>query len=105
MAEFAKVLDSKVVEVKNVEENFFNSFTDTSPGKWIETFKDGSQRNTYAGVGYLYNHDDDYFYQPSPYPSWTFNTTTKTWEPPVAHPDADDDSYVWNESSGAWENE
>lgn len=105
MAYFAKVLDGKVVEVKNVEEGFFDNFTDTSPGTWIETFKDGSQRNIYAGVGYLYNHDDDYFYQPSPYSSWTFNTTSKTWEPPVAHPDSDDDSYVWNESSGAWENE
>lgn len=105
MAYFAKVLDGKVVEVKNVEEGFFDNFTDTSPGIWIETFKDGSQRNIYAGVGYLYNHDDDYFYQPSPYSSWTFNTTSKTWEPPVAHPDSDDDSYEWNESSGAWENE
>ena len=105
MAEFAKVINGKVVEVKTADENFFSNFVDTSPGTWIETFRDGSQRNTYAGVGYLYNHDDDYFYQPSPYSSWTFNTTSKTWEPPVSHPDSDDDSYVWNETSSAWENE
>ena len=105
MAHYAKILKGKVVEVKTADEDFFTGFTDTSPGKWIETFIDGSQRNTYAGVGYLYSHDDDYFYPPSPYPSWTFNTTSKTWEPPVAHPDSNDDLYVWNETNGAWETE
>ena len=106
MAHYAKILDGKVVEVKTADENFFSNFVDTSPGTWIETFVDGSQRNKYAGVGDLYNSDDDYFYYPSPYPSWTFNTTSKSWEaPPVAHPDANDDSYEWNETSGAWENE
>ena len=103
MAHYAKILDGKVVEVKTADEDFFTGFTDTSPGKWIETFRDRSQRDKYAGVGDLYNSDDDYFYPQSPYPSWTFNTTSKTWEAPVACPDSSDDSYVWNEETQTWD--
>ena len=33
--------------------------------------------------------------------SWTLNTTTCLWEPPVAYP-SDDKSYVWDETTKSW---
>ena len=59
MANFAKVLDGVVVEVLSAEAEFFDTYIDSSPGNWIETFKDAngkaSKRYNYAGVGQLYN--------------------------------------------------
>ena len=45
---------------------------------------------------------------PSPYPSWTWNDTTKLWEAPVKKPELNsDDNYflIWNESIMDWEQE
>jgi hypothetical protein len=55
-----------------------------------------------AGVGDFYDAVADVFYQPSPYPSWTLNTTTYEWEPPVPHPGYDDKKYYWNEETQQW---
>ena len=86
---FAKVVTSpvgigttsvvnKVTSVIVAEPDFFNSYVDDTPGRWIETFKgmfggvlyqeDGSKasdqsgvgtmRYNYAGVGYEYDIDN-----------------------------------------------
>lgn len=58
-------------------------------------------RKNYAYIGGFYNPDDDAFYNPQPYSSWTLNTTTYLWEPPVAYP-TDGKAYTWNEQTRAW---
>tara|TARA_E500000318_G_C3394486_1_gene147303 strand:+ start:181 stop:510 length:330 start_codon:yes stop_codon:yes gene_type:complete len=106
MAIFAKVLDGVVVEVLNAEAGFFDTYIDSSPGNWIETFKnasgDASKRYNYAGVGRLYDAQADAFYSAQPFDSWTLNTTTYLWEPPVAYP-ADNGAYTWNEDTQTWD--
>ena len=106
MAIFAKVLDGVVVEVLSAETEFFDTYIDSSPGNWIETFKnangDASKRYNYAGVGRLYDAQADAFYAPQPFDSWTLNTTTYLWEPPVAYP-ADNGAYTWNEKTQTWD--
>ena len=42
--------------------------------------------------------DKDAFYKPQPYASWTLNSTTYYWEPPVTYP-SDGKEYIWNESA------
>ena len=37
MGHFAKVVDSKVVQVIVAEPDFFTTFVDSSPGQWIQT--------------------------------------------------------------------
>ena len=37
------------------------------------------------------------FYSQQPYASWTLNTTTYLWEPPITYP-TDGKSYDWNEN-------
>ena len=44
MSHFAKVLGGKVIQVIVAEQDFFNTFVDTSPGEWIQT-----SYNTHGG--------------------------------------------------------
>jgi hypothetical protein len=56
----------------------------------------------YAGIGYSYDATDKAFYAPQPFPSWTLNKTSYTWEAPVAYP-SDQKPYAWNEETKAWD--
>jgi len=109
MSHFAKVLDGKVIQVIVAEQDFFNTFVDSSAGEWIQTSYNtiGNQhpegrplRGNYAGVGFTYNRENDVFYAPQPYPSWTLNDNW-LWEAPVAYPD-DGKLYNWDETTTSW---
>ena len=121
MAHFAKVLDNEVLKVIVAEQEFFDTFVDDSPGKWIQTSyntfggihynietgepsddQNKALRYNYAGIGYTYDPDADAFYAPKPYDSWTLDTDTYLWEPPTPYPD-DGEDYSWNEESQEWE--
>ena len=121
MAHFAKVLNGKVTQVIVAEQDFIDSMIDTSAGTWIQTSYNTSGgvyyqansttqsddqskalRYNYAGIGYTYDAEADAFYGTQPYPSWTLNTTSYTWEAPSAMPD-DGEKYVWNESTTTWD--
>ena len=117
MAHYAKIVDSKVVQVIVAEADFFNTFVDSSPGAWIQTSyntrggihygqdgnPDGGQalRGNYAGIGYTYDQANDVFYAPQPYASWTMNNTSWTWEPPTPYP-TEDGPYTWDETTTSW---
>ena len=101
MPHFAKVLDGKVLLVNVVHDGFFDDFVDTSPGEWLECAVDGSIRANYPSIGDIYDRTNDVFYHPQPFPSWTLNQTTWTWEPPVPYPDMNK-SYVWDEPNEQW---
>ena len=117
MSHYAKVLDGKVIQVIVAEEEFFQSFVDSSPGDWLKTSyntrgnvhygpdgnPDGGEalRGNYAGIGYVYDRTIDAFYPPQPYPSWVLSPHTILWEAPVAQPD-DGKKYTWDESTTSW---
>jgi hypothetical protein len=110
MSHFAKVLDGKVLQVIVAEKEFFDTFVDSSPGTWIQTSYNthGNKhpegrplRGNYAGIGYTYDAINDVFYAPQPFPSWTLNNTTWTWEAPVAYP-KDGKAYLWDEAKTNW---
>lgn len=111
MSHFAKVLDGKVTQVIVAEPDFFTTFVDSSPGTWIQTSYNtiGGQhtqggtplRGNYAGIGYIYDAQNDVFYAPQPYASWILNKETWIWEAPVAMP-TDGKKYKWEESSKSW---
>jgi len=111
MSHFAKVTDGKVTQVIVAEQEFFDTFVDTSAGTWLQTSYNtlGNQhpenrplRGNYAGIGYTYDATNDVFYAPQPFPSWILNNTTWTWEAPVSYP-TDGKLYKWNESITNWE--
>jgi hypothetical protein len=120
MSHYAKVLDGKVIQVIVAEAEFFESFIDSSPGTWIQTSyntrgnvhystetgepsadQSKALRGNYAGIGFTYDHTNDVFYPPRPFPSWTLNETTWLWEAPVAYPE-DGKHYAWDESTLTW---
>lgn len=111
MSHFAKVLDGVVVQVIVAEPEFFETFVDSSPGEWIQTsystyggvHKNGGTplRGNYAGIGYIYDRQNDVFYAPKPYPSWTLNQTTWLWEAPTPMP-TDGKKYTWDEATVSW---
>ena len=61
-----------------------------------------SLRKNYATIEGIYDPDLDTFYCEQPYASWTLNTETCTWEPPLPHPGGDEGDYEWDESSQSW---
>jgi hypothetical protein len=123
MAHFAKVLDGKVVDVIVADQDFMDNYVDTTPGTWLKTsyntrggihYEAGTNHQTqssdqskalrknFAGIGWNYDEDDDAFYAPQEFSSWTLNTTTYLWEPPVTYP-TDGELYEWNEETQTWD--
>ena len=95
MSHFAKVCDGKVIKVIVAEQEFFDTYIDDSPGRWIQTSyntrggkhydpvtgelsadQTKALRGNYAGVGFVYDDKNDVFYESKPYASWTLNNTT-----------------------------
>jgi len=101
MRYFAKVHNGVVEQVLVAEPEFFETFIDSSPGTWLETFIDGSFRKNYASRGFFYDAVADVFYEPQPYPSWTLSKPAYIWEPPVPYP-TDGDVYRWDERNQRW---
>ena len=111
------VVERVVTEVIVAEPDFFDAFVDDQPGRWVETFQGmcgnvlynpdgtnasdqsgiGTMRANYAGIGHLYDTDRDVFYDKQPHTSWTLNTSTYIWKPPVPKPDTR--SWKWNETT------
>ena len=117
MSHYAKVVNGFVTQVIVAEEDFFSTFVDTSPGMWIKTSyntrggihygqngkPDGgiALRANYAGIGNVYDYENDVFYDPQPFPSWTISAPTWIWQPPAPYP-ADGKVYAWNEANKTW---
>jgi hypothetical protein len=111
MSHFAKVVDGVVTQVIVAEQEFFQTFVDSSPGEWIQTSYNtyGGQhklggtplRKNYAGIGFAYDRTKDAFIPPKPFTSWVLNEDTCLWDAPVAMP-TDGKRYVWNEETTSW---
>ena len=56
----------------------------------------------------VYDNQHDVFLSPQQYPSWTLNTETYEWEPPVPEPKLTEEQrdggsyYEWNEETIDW---
>tara|TARA_A100000172_G_scaffold80514_1_gene70285 strand:- start:42 stop:419 length:378 start_codon:yes stop_codon:yes gene_type:complete len=123
MAHFAKVSAGIVTNVIVADQAFIDSIkVDDEPGEWVQTSyntyggvhydrstnpptpsddQSKALRKNYAGRNFHYNRHVDAFYDQQPYPSWTLNTTTYLWEPPVAYPNDGKQNY-WDETSKSW---
>ena len=70
---------------------------------WVQTSYNGNIRYNYAGIGYTWDPDNNAFYEPQPYPSWSLNEYFK-WEAPVPYPEdaSEDKIYTWDEENQEW---
>ena len=64
-------------------------------------------RGNYAGIGYTWDEDNEIFWPVQPHASWTKNTSTASWDAPIAYPSVVDDGQdpvvwtydiTWNEA-------
>ena len=111
MAHYAKVNNGIVEQVIVAEDEFFDTFVDTSPGEWIQTsfntqggvHLDGGTplRMNFAGLGGTYDSTRDAFIPHQPYDSWLINEDTCQWEAPTTYP-TDSKDYDWNEDTVSW---
>jgi hypothetical protein len=120
MAHFAKVVNNIVTNVIVAEPEFFETFVDTSPGKWIQTSyntyggvhynpetkepsadQSKALRKNYASIGHTYDAVRDAFIPPKPFASWLLDEETCQWNAPVVIP-TDDKQYRWEEESLSW---
>ena len=115
MSSYAKINNGIVEKVIVAEAEFFDTFVDDTPGKWIQTSyntrggvhyepdsntpsSDQSKalRKNHAGIGYTYDEIKDAFIPPQQFSSWTLNNTTCLWEPPISKP-TDGKTYRWDD--------
>ena len=110
MSHFAQVIDGQVVNIIVIGQDVIDSGIFGTG--WVQTSyntrgnvhygQDGKPdggvalRGNYAGLGYTY--DQDAFYSPQPYPSWTLSADF-LWEAPIPQPEG---MYTWDEPTLSW---
>ena len=111
------ILNASDVEDETVGQQFLERLHGWPASMWIQTSYNTASgthklggtalRGNYAGIGKVYDEDNNIFRAKQPYASWTLNTTTASWEAPTPMPstqtDGKDDNYNWNESTKAWD--
>ena len=115
------MLNAAGVEDESVGQQYLERHNNWPAPMWIQTSYNTSRgthnlggtplRGNYAGIGYVWDEDNNIFYPKKPYASWVLNTTTGSWHSPIG--DAPDDltdeeiaantHYVWNEDTKAWD--
>ena len=65
-------------------------------------------RGNYAGIGMIYDEDNDIFISKKPYASWVLNTEEARWQSPVgdapelSEAERETHMYEWDEDNGSW---
>ena len=117
------MLNADGVEDETVGQQYLERHNNWPAPMWIQTSYNTSRgthnlggtplRGNYAGIGYVWDEDNNIFYPKKPYASWVLNTTTASWHSPIG--DAPDDltdeektantRYAWNEVGQSWDKE
>ena len=109
MSHFAKVENKIVKQVIVAEQDVID--TGIFGHGWIQTSYNTREnkhllggtplRGNYAGIGDIYDEENDVFYNPQPFASWVLNKDIWTWEAPTPMP-TDGKSYKWDEATIFW---
>ena len=127
MSFYAKVLDGKVINIIIAEQDFIDSYVDTSPGTWLRTDMnikggiyydpitknphpeqekmiaddEGRQRKNFAQIGGTYDWKFNAFADVKLFEDWILNKTTFLWEPPTPKP-IDGQNWDYSPSEKVW---
>ena len=125
MAHFAQIDENNIVQqVLVIEQVEIDTGNWGDPATWFQTSyntrggvyyipntdtpdPDQSKafRKNYAGIGFMWlpnGPEGEGFAPPQPYPSWTLDSFSYLWVPPVPYPN-DGNVYIWNEETQSWE--
>jgi hypothetical protein len=114
------VLNADGVEDETVGQQYLERHNNWPAQMWIQTSYNtinGTHRlggtplrGNYAGIGMIWDEDNNIFYGKKPYASWVLNTTDAHWHSPIGDaPDLTDEEkaaftrYVWNEEGQSWD--
>tara|TARA_Y100001937_G_C7093782_1_gene319086 strand:- start:47 stop:502 length:456 start_codon:yes stop_codon:yes gene_type:complete len=123
-----KMLNADGVEDERVGQEWLQTHNNWPAEMWIQTsyntsgnkHKSGDDskafRGNYAGIGSIWDEENQIFWHRKPYPSWVKNITTAEWDSPIgaapaltAEQQSQNDAgthkwdYVWNESGQSWD--
>ena len=123
-----KMLNADGVEDETVGQQWLETHNNWPAQMWIQTSYNTSQnkhnsgddskafRGNFAGIGYIWDEDNNIFWPPKPFASWVKNTTTASWQSPIGDaPEltAEQESqnaanthrwiYAWNEENQSWD--
>ena len=70
---------------------------------WVQTSYNNNMRYNYAAAGYVWDSENDAFYAPQPYPSWSLDENY-IWQSPVPMPEdaSSEKIYSWDEENQEW---
>ena len=122
------MLNADGVEDETVGQQYLELHNNWPAQMWIQTSYNTSQnthnsgdnskafRGNYAGIGYIWDEDNQIFWPKKPYASWVKDTTTATWKSPIGDAPALTDEqqsqneagtnlwvYDWNEDGQSWD--
>ena len=120
------MLNADGVEDETVGQQYLERHNNWPAQMWIQTSYNTAAgthklggtpfRGNYAGIGYIWDEDNNIFYPKKPYPSWVLNTTTASWHSPIgdapamtAEQQAQNEAnthlwgYAWNEANQSWD--
>jgi len=123
------MLNADGVEDESVGQQYLERHNNWPAQMWIQTSyntRDGKHydnktgelsadqskalRGNYAGIGHIWDEDNNIFYRKKPYASWVLNTTTANWYSPIGdaptlseEEKAANTYYKWNEAGQSWD--
>ena len=122
------MLNADNVEDESVGQQYLETHNNWPAQMWIQTSYNTSGnthssgdnskafRGNYAGIGHIWDEDNNIFWPKKPYASWVKNTTTAQWNSPIGDApaltaeqeaqntaDTHSWSYVWNEANTTWD--
>ena len=120
------MLNADGVEDESVGQQYLETHNNWPAQMWIQTSYNTSGnthklgggtafRGNYAGLGYIWDEDNQIFWPKKPYASWVKNTTTASWQSPIGDAPALTEEqtsqneagthryYAWNESIKSWD--
>ena len=71
--------------------------------RWRKTSYSASWGGKFAGIGDTWNEELGKWIPPRPFPSWSLNTDTLQWDPPVKRPESSGNiTFDWDEDLQNW---
>ena len=68
---------------------------------WVQTSYNANFRYNFAGIGFTWDSENNAFYAPKPFASWSLDENY-IWQAPIPYPD-DGEAYTWNEENQSWD--
>ena len=120
------ILNVDGVEDETVGQSYLEQHNNWPANLWIQTsyntfknqhIKGGTAlRGNYAGIGYIWDEDNNIFWPKKPYASWVKHNATASWKSPIGDAPALTEeqtsqntadthrwNYVWNEANTTWD--